>query len=107
MKPRVTGDIENLSISPLTEALEKMGLPSALPSENTTDNFSLTKTLALTQLHLHIREVLVTVNLVAHPHNKSRFMLGVRHCRYLNTFRVVGSKYNTTRGCGIDMWLDS
>jgi len=87
----VIGDIENLSISPLTEALEMMGLPSALPSENTTENFSLTTTLALTQLHLQIRETLVAVNIEVHPRNNSRLILLVRHCRYLNTFRVVRS----------------
>jgi len=82
-KRRVTGDIENLNISPLTEALEMMGLPSALPSENTTENFGLTKTLALIQLHLQISEALVNVNVAAHPHNKSRLILLVGHCRYL------------------------
>jgi hypothetical protein len=100
VKRRVTGDIENLNINPLTEALEMVGLPSALPSENTTENFNLTKTLALIQLHLQINEALVTMNVAAHPHNKSRFILLVGHCRYLNTYRVVRLQYNTIRGCG-------
>jgi len=95
VKIRVTGDIENLSISPLTEALEMMGLPSALPSENTAEDFNLTKTLALIQLHLEIREIPVVVRIIAHPSNKSRYILQVRHCRYLDTFRVVRSQYNT------------
>lgn len=103
MKLRVTGDIENLSISPLTEALEMVGLPSALPSENTTENFNLTKTLALIHLHLPIREALFAVTIAVHPHNNSRLILLVRHCKYLNTFRVVMSQYNKTRGCGMEM----
>jgi hypothetical protein len=103
VKLRVTGDIENLSISPLTEALEMMGLPSALTSENTPESFSLTRTLALIQLHLQTSDALVSVHIAEHPLNNSRFILLVRHCRYLNTFRVVRSQYNKTRGCGIEM----
>ncbi|GFG29216.1 hypothetical protein Cfor_09736 [Coptotermes formosanus] len=70
-----TDDIENLSVSPLTEVLEMVGLPTALPSDNRTGNFSLTKTLALMQYHLKISDVIVTVGFVAHPQNKSRKML--------------------------------
>jgi hypothetical protein len=103
VKRRVADDIENLNISPLTEALEMVGLPSALPSENTTENFNLTKTLALIQLHLQMSEALVTMDVVAHPYNKSRFILLVGHSRYLNTHRVVTLQYNTIRGCGVEM----
>jgi hypothetical protein len=97
MKLRVTGDIETLSIRPLTEALEMMGLPTALPSENTTENFSLTKTLALIMLHLRRCEPLLAMNIIIHPRNNSRLILLVRYCTYLNTFRVVRLQHNTTQ----------
>lgn len=90
VKFRVTDDIENLSVSPLTEVLEMVGLPTALPSDNRTGNFSLTKTLALMQYHLKISDVIVTVGFVAHPQNKSRKMLLVRYCSYtLRIFRLL------------------
>lgn len=70
-----TDDIENLNVSPLTEVLEMMDLPTTLPSDSTTGNFSLMKTLALIQYHLKIRDVIFTVGIEAHPQNKSRRIL--------------------------------
>jgi hypothetical protein len=93
VKLRVTDDIENLNVSPLTEVLEMMDLPTTLPSDSTTGNFSLMKTLALIQYHLKIRDAIFTVGIEAHPQNKSRRILLVRHCSY--TLRIFRLLHNT------------
>ena len=73
------GDIENLSVSPITEVLEMMGLPTAVLFDNVTGNFSLARTLALIQYHLKLSDLIFTVDFEAHPENNSRRILQVRH----------------------------
>jgi hypothetical protein len=86
----VTDAIESLGVSPLIDVLETLGLPAALPSSNTTENFNLTKTLAMIQYHFTISDLIVTVGFGAHPQNESRKMLLVCLHRfiYLNTLTV-------------------
>ncbi|XP_069683172.1 endothelin-converting enzyme 1-like [Periplaneta americana] len=67
--------LESLSVKPMIDTLEMLGLPGKLPDEDSVRNFNLTRTMALIQYHLTIDKIIFSLGVGLDPHNETRRLL--------------------------------